>query len=116
MNWTLAHSTKGELLKMHWRRGKGQGANLHELSVNKQLESQEGQQWVGDKPLLEARQVADHKGHLLSQWATPKVKWLCKTENKKWTITTHWQQGYNWQNIDLATEKGGEAKKQAPSK
>jgi hypothetical protein len=40
---------------------------------------------VGDKPLPEVGQVADHKAHLLSQWATPKVKQFCKIE--KQTVT-----------------------------
>jgi hypothetical protein len=33
---------------------------------------------VGDKPLSEIGQVVVHKTHLLSQWATSKVKWQCK--------------------------------------
>jgi hypothetical protein len=37
-------------------------------------ERQEGQEGVGDKPLPEVRQLMDHKAHLLSQRATPKVK------------------------------------------
>jgi hypothetical protein len=43
----------------------------------------EGPTIGGDKPLPEAGQVIDHKAHLLSRSATPKVKLLCKIENKQ---------------------------------
>jgi hypothetical protein len=46
------------------------------------LERHEGQKQVGNKPLPEAGQVVDHKDHLLSQLAAPKVKLLCKIEKQ----------------------------------
>jgi hypothetical protein len=51
------------------------------------VERQEGGKQVGDKPLPKARQVADHRAHLLKQWATPKAKLLHKTE--KQTVNPH---------------------------
>jgi hypothetical protein len=41
-----------------------------------------GRQWVGDKLLPEIWQIVDHKSHLLSQWATSKVKQCCKIEKQ----------------------------------
>jgi hypothetical protein len=37
---------------------------------------------VGDKPLPEAGQVADHKNHLLNKWAAPKVNQPHKIEKQ----------------------------------
>jgi hypothetical protein len=47
------------------------------------LERQEGQEWASDKPLPEAGQVVDHRAHLLSQKAAPKVKLPRKLKNKQ---------------------------------
>jgi hypothetical protein len=46
------------------------------------LERQKGWQLAGDKPLPEIEQVAVHKDHLLSQWATSKIKEHCKIEKQ----------------------------------
>jgi hypothetical protein len=52
-------------------------------TFNKQRpERQEGQQWTGDKPLPKIEQVAVHKTHILSQWATLKIKQHCKNEKQ----------------------------------
>jgi hypothetical protein len=62
----LAHRGRGRTLKVHWRKGEEQGANLCR-SIKKQMPEKQGQQLVGDKPLPEAGQVADHKNHLLNK-------------------------------------------------
>jgi hypothetical protein len=85
-------------------------------SLAKRTRTQKGLQWASDKPLPETGQVAVHKAHLPSQWATPKVKQHCKIEkqsaNHHNTLTT----GAGWWITHLAPEKGGKAKKQTPSK
>jgi hypothetical protein len=92
----------------------GETRSWSPLIISKQkLERQKGQQQAGDKPLPEAGQVVDHKAHFLSQWATSKVKWLCKIEKQR-NITACWQQGAGWQNTDPVPEKGCQAKKTSP--
>jgi hypothetical protein len=59
-----------------------QGADLCTTFSKQMLERQKGWQQAGDKPLSEIEQVAVHKAHLLSQWATCKVKWHCKIEKQ----------------------------------
>jgi hypothetical protein len=54
-------------LKVHQRKGEEQGANLSRTISKQTLEREEGQQWMGDKPLPEAGQVVYHKNHFLSQ-------------------------------------------------
>jgi hypothetical protein len=82
---------------------------------NQKLERQEGWKWTSDKLLPEIGQVAVHKVHLLSQWATSKVKQHCKIEkqsaNHHNTLTAGGRLMDHW----LFPEKRGEAKKQAPS-
>jgi hypothetical protein len=60
--------------------GKGKELISVWTSSKQRLERQKGHQRVGDKLLPEIEQVAVHKTHLLSQWATSKVKWHCKIE------------------------------------
>jgi hypothetical protein len=45
----------------------GERSCLCENFSKQRLERQMGQQWMGDKPLPEIRQIAVHKAHLLSQ-------------------------------------------------
>jgi hypothetical protein len=81
MNWKLAHSKEGRSSESALEKGgKGKELSSSQTSVNKWLETQEGWQWVDDKPLLEKGQVVAHKAHLLSQWATAKVKQHWKIE------------------------------------
>jgi hypothetical protein len=46
------------------------------------LQRQKGSEQVGDKPLPEIGQIEVHKAHVLNQWATSKVKQLCKIEKQ----------------------------------
>jgi hypothetical protein len=80
------------------------------------LEGQKCQQRAGDKPLCEIEQIAVHKVHLLSQWATSKVKQCGKIEKK--TVNQHNTQtaGAGRWISDFTPEKGHEAKKQTTSK
>jgi hypothetical protein len=55
------------MLKVPWRKGEEQGANLSRTISKQMPEREEGQEQVGDKPLPEAGQVADHRDHLLNQ-------------------------------------------------
>jgi hypothetical protein len=55
------------MLKAHQRRGERYGANLHESSINKRWKGMKADSGVGNKPLPEAGQVENHKGHLLNQ-------------------------------------------------
>jgi hypothetical protein len=97
-------------------KGEQQGADLHANFSKQRLERQKGQQWAGDKPLPKIGQVEVHKAHLLSQWATSKVKWHCKIEkqsaNHHNTLTAGGRLTHHWP----FPEKWGEAKKQGPSK
>jgi hypothetical protein len=65
-------------------RESGRGKDLISMGTfsKQRLEKQKGQQWVGDKPLPEIGQIEVHKAHLLSQWATSKVKQHCKIEKQ----------------------------------
>jgi hypothetical protein len=67
--------------------GRGKELTSAQTISEQMLERQEGQEQVGDKPLPEAGQVADHRDHLLSQWAAPKVKLPHKIE--KQTVNCH---------------------------
>jgi hypothetical protein len=60
----------------------GQGKELISVQTfsKQRLERQKGWLQVGDKLLPEIGQIAVHKAHLLSQWATSKVKRCCKME------------------------------------
>jgi hypothetical protein len=69
-----------ELSEVHQRRGKSKELISMQTFSKQSLESQKGQQQVGDKPLPEIGQVAAHKAHLLSQRTTCKVKKHCKIE------------------------------------
>jgi hypothetical protein len=84
--WTinkLAHNRGGRNAEITPKKGEGEKSwSSCELLVNKWLEMQEGEQQAGDKPLSEVGQVADHKAHLSSHWATTKVKWSCKIEEQ----------------------------------
>jgi hypothetical protein len=77
------HSAEGSRCTKHT----GEGGRKKELismqTFSKQrLEMQKGWQWVGDKLLPEIGQIVFHKDHLLSPWATHKVKWCCKIEKQ----------------------------------
>jgi hypothetical protein len=47
-------------------RGRSKGLMSMQTFSKQRLERQKGQQWVGDKPLLEIGQIAIHKAHLRS--------------------------------------------------
>jgi hypothetical protein len=65
-------------LKCTRKEGRSKELISRQTFSKQRLERQEGQQWAGDKPLPEIRQVSLHKAHLLSQRATSKVKQQCK--------------------------------------
>jgi hypothetical protein len=77
------------------RRGEARSWSPYKLSVNKG--------WKG------RRANSRQEQH-------PNSNDSAKLKNNQQTIGTHWQQGASWWITDLAPEKGGEAKKQAPSK
>jgi hypothetical protein len=84
-------------------------------TISKQkLERQECWQQLGDKLLPEIGQVVDHKAHLLSQWATPKVKHLCKIE--KQTVKHHntLTAGAIWWITELAQRNGARKRNKPP--
>jgi hypothetical protein len=62
----------------------GRGRELISMQTfsKQRLERQKGWQRAGDKMLPEIGQVVVHKTHLMSQWATSKVKWCCKIEKQ----------------------------------
>jgi hypothetical protein len=78
------------------------------------LERQEGQQQLGDKPLPEARQVADHKAHLLSQWAAPNVNLLRKIEKQTANHHNMLTVEASWWNTDPTPEEVGQGKETSP--
>jgi hypothetical protein len=52
------------MLKVHWRKEEDKEL-ISAPTISKQImERQEGRERVGDKPLPEAGQVADHRAHL----------------------------------------------------
>jgi hypothetical protein len=113
-NW---HTAEGMGCCKHTREA-GESKELISMQTfsKQRLERQKGWQQEGDKLLPEIGQVAIHKDHLLSQWATSKVKWHCKIEkysaNHHNTLTAGGQLTDHWPCFG----KGDEAKKQAPSK
>jgi hypothetical protein len=99
--------------------GKGRWArswSSPELSIKNILERQKGQQRVGDKMLPEIGQVAVHKAHFLSQWATSKVKWCCKIEKQSANHHNMLTAGSHLMDLWPCPRERGEAKKQAPNK
>jgi hypothetical protein len=65
----------------------GEGGKSKEListpTISKRIAGKAGGSTAGGNRLLpEVGQVADHRAHLLSQWAAPKVRQLCKVEEQ----------------------------------
>jgi hypothetical protein len=100
---------------VHQRRGEGKVLIFAQTYSKQRLKSQKGWQWAGDKPLPEIEQVVVHKAHLLSHWATSKVKRCYKIEKQSANLHNTLAARAHWGITDLAPEKGGKAKKQALS-
>jgi hypothetical protein len=74
----------GKTLKVHWRKGGGQGTNFSaKLPGNIPRKGSDDREQVGDKLIPEAGKEVDHRAHLLSQRAASKTELPHKTEKKK---------------------------------
>jgi hypothetical protein len=88
VNCNLVQQQRGqESWKDTWEGERGKEL-ISALMISKQmLESQEGWEQADHKQLPKARQVVDHRDHLLSQWAALKVKLPWKIEKR--TVNHH---------------------------